>query len=60
VATIQIPGGPERIHVSFGVATLMEKESAEAFLARTDAALYRAKNAGRDRVEADELCSFQP
>ncbi len=60
VATIQIPGGPEQISVSFGVATLLENESAEAFLARTGTALYRAKNAGRNRVEADEVCSFQP
>lgn len=60
VAGIQIPGGPERITVSFGVATLMDNESAEAFVARTDAALYRAKNAGRNRVEADDVCSLQP
>jgi diguanylate cyclase (GGDEF)-like protein len=60
VGAIQVPGGPERISVSFGVATSMENESAEAFIARTDAALYRAKNGGRNRVEADEVCSFQP
>jgi diguanylate cyclase (GGDEF)-like protein len=60
VSAIQVPGGPERITVSFGVATLTENETAEAFIARTDAALYRAKNGGRNRVEADEVCSFQP
>jgi diguanylate cyclase (GGDEF)-like protein len=60
VSAIQVPGCPERITVSFGVATLAENESAEAFIARTDAALYRAKNGGRNRVEADEVCSFQP
>ncbi len=57
---IQVPDGPERITVSFGVAALIENESAETFIARTDAALYRAKNGGRNRVEADELCSLQP
>jgi len=60
VGAIQIPGGPERISVSFGVATLLENESVEAFVTRTDTALYRAKNGGRNRVEADEVCSFQP
>lgn len=59
VGTIQIPNGPERITISCGVATLMENDSAEAFLARADAALYRAKDGGRDRVEADVVGSLQ-
>jgi diguanylate cyclase (GGDEF)-like protein len=38
------------ITASFGIATLASKEDAGSLLARADAALYRAKNAGRDRV----------
>jgi diguanylate cyclase (GGDEF)-like protein len=59
VATIQIPNGPERITISCGVATLMENDSAEAVLARADAALYRAKDGGRNRVESDVVGSLQ-
>ena len=59
VGTIQIPGGPERITISFGVATLIDNESAEAFLVRADAALYRAKEGGRNRVETGEVVSLQ-
>jgi diguanylate cyclase (GGDEF)-like protein len=59
VAAIQIPNGPERITISCGVATLMENDSAEAFLARADAALFRAKDGGRNRVEAEEVGSLQ-
>ena len=59
VAAIQIPNGPERITISCGVATLLENDSAEAFLARADAALYRAKDGGRNRVEADAVGSLQ-
>jgi diguanylate cyclase (GGDEF)-like protein/PAS domain S-box-containing protein len=36
---------------SFGVAQLTEQETALTLVARADAALYRAKHAGRDRVE---------
>jgi diguanylate cyclase (GGDEF)-like protein len=38
---------------SFGVAQLEVGESVTVLLARTDAALYRAKTDGRNRVEAD-------
>ncbi len=39
------------ITLSIGVAELRPDESAESFVARADAALYRAKASGRNRVE---------
>jgi len=38
------------VTVSIGVAEAGFEETAEKLLARADAALYRAKHAGRDRV----------
>lgn len=38
------------VTVSIGIACLVEGESAEQLLARADAALYEAKDAGRNRV----------
>lgn len=40
--------------VSLGVATLRPGESGAALFARADAALYRAKQSGRNRAEVDE------
>lgn len=42
------PGGS--VTASFGVAVLGEGESAESWFSRADAALYRAKESGRDQV----------
>ena len=42
-----------RLTASFGVATCRPQEGFGKLFARADAALYRAKQAGRDRVEAD-------
>jgi diguanylate cyclase (GGDEF)-like protein len=43
--------GPERrLSASFGVAQLREGDSLSDLLRRSDAALYEAKNGGRDRV----------
>jgi diguanylate cyclase (GGDEF)-like protein len=39
--------------ISLGVAELEPGETVEALMARVDAALYRAKQGGRNRVEAD-------
>ncbi|HSV96447.1 MAG TPA: GGDEF domain-containing protein [Spirochaetota bacterium] len=39
-----------RITVSFGVAGLGAEENSDSFFRRADAALYRAKQAGRNRV----------
>lgn len=42
-----------QITVSVGVAELRPREAADHLVRRADAALYRAKRAGRDRVIAD-------
>lgn len=41
------------ITASFGVASLVPGQDEQALIATADAALYRAKSAGRDRVEVD-------
>ena len=45
-------GVPVSVTISAGVATLAPAESGEALIHRADQALYRAKQGGRDRVEA--------
>lgn len=52
-------GGPVDLTVSIGVATWSEGEGASALEARADAALYRAKNEGRNRV-ATSIPSMPP
>jgi diguanylate cyclase (GGDEF)-like protein len=55
VATLAVPlpdGGESSITFSAGVAQLAPGESAESALRRADEALYRAKQGGRNRVEA--------
>ena len=48
-------GGSERtVTMSAGLAFLRESETALSLLARADAALYRAKENGRNRIEFDE------
>lgn len=52
-ASPTVPGaGALRVTASFGVATYLPGEGRAAFFARSDAALYAAKAAGRDRVVA--------
>lgn len=41
------------ITASFGIATLLPGQTAQALIAQADTALYRAKDAGRDRVVAE-------
>jgi diguanylate cyclase (GGDEF)-like protein len=50
-AELRSPGG--RVTVSIGAAALHADERWNEWLARADAALYRAKHAGRDRFEID-------
>jgi diguanylate cyclase (GGDEF)-like protein len=40
------------VTMSTGVATLQKDETSDSVLVRADAALYRAKDYGRNRVEA--------
>jgi len=51
-------GGVGRRSASFGVAQLGDGEDVEGLVARADVALYRAKHAGRDRVEAGRHGDF--
>ncbi|MEX2441986.1 MAG: diguanylate cyclase [Alkalispirochaeta sp.] len=44
---------PRSITISLGVAELVPGEYLDGLIGRADAALYRAKNAGRNRVEYD-------
>ncbi len=56
VEAMRVPldrGEPVAITVSVGVARLRSDDSAESALHRADQALYRAKSAGRNRVELD-------
>ncbi|MGW8391602.1 GGDEF domain-containing protein [Pseudoduganella sp. HUAS MS19] len=51
--TPELSGVPHQVTASFGVAALRSHDaSMEGLLVRADAALYRAKNGGRNRVEA--------
>lgn len=45
--------GVGKVTASLGVATCRPEDTPTTLLARADAALYRAKGAGRDRVEAE-------
>jgi diguanylate cyclase (GGDEF)-like protein len=48
--------GVGHITASFGVAGVRADDSAASLLARADAALYRAKDTGRNRVEQEFAC----
>jgi len=53
VETLSVPleqGAPIHITLSLGVASFVWEETTESFIAAADAALYRAKQLGRNRV----------
>lgn len=50
--TFATPKGPLSVTSSFGVALLLPTDSGHDVLERADQQLYRAKQGGRDRVEA--------
>src|SRR5690606_26887892 len=52
-AQLRSPGGP--VTASLGIALLCPGETWETWLQRADAALYLAKNAGRNRTIVDGL-----
>ena len=56
-----LPGGATHVSCSIGIATGLDREEAAFDLVgRADAALYRAKAAGRNRLDIDDTASRQP
>ncbi|GHE21058.1 sensor domain-containing diguanylate cyclase [Halomonas urumqiensis] len=53
IAELEIGGLPEGVTISIGVAAWRPGDTRKRLLARADEAMYRAKAAGRDRVEAE-------
>jgi diguanylate cyclase (GGDEF)-like protein len=49
--SIVVGGSPVKVTMSLGIATGQSASDSEKLLRAADAALYKAKNAGRDRVE---------
>jgi diguanylate cyclase len=52
-AAFPYEGTPITVTVSLGVAVLQGEESAQDLVIRADAAMYRAKQEGRNRVRTD-------
>lgn len=54
LTTLHVPGLEHSITVSIGVAAWQPEDSCKTLIARADAAMYRAKRDGRNRVEVVE------
>jgi len=54
VSDTRVPGGSVAVTVSIGIAQARADESPDSLIERADAALYRAKQGGRNRVVMDE------
>jgi diguanylate cyclase (GGDEF)-like protein len=52
--TIRYEEDQLRVSISVGLASLHPGEEAQSWLKRADAALYRAKEEGRDRLVMDD------
>ncbi len=59
IAAQPLPGVPEGITCSFGVAQYARGDTMESFTNRVDIALYRAKRAGRNCVEIAPLAASE-
>ncbi len=46
---------PTQMTISAGVSTLLENDSSDELVRRSDESLYKAKNSGRDRVESQAI-----
>lgn len=58
-AQLATPAGPVNVTVSIGVASFIPGDTAEALIARADAAMYVAKRAGRNRVRVSYTTSLK-
>ncbi|MBB3332532.1 diguanylate cyclase (GGDEF)-like protein [Halomonas campaniensis] len=53
IAAMEVPGLPVQVTASIGVAAWRPGDTRKSLLARADAAMYRGKQEGRNRVEAE-------
>jgi diguanylate cyclase (GGDEF)-like protein len=52
---IDVPGGPVAVTMSLGVAATADMDEADRLMRVADEALYRAKHAGRNKVELEVI-----